>query len=827
MPSKTYACGELGQRLPDESVAGGQTRGGGDSMMSLSLPGSLFDTYSFYKKGTIAFIRWLSAQDKKAAGRAFVNSVDELRYLADAAIAKRVKIPAGVLSDLKETIRARTRVSKFFKALAKPSDQDVSSSHEYFTATLLQIHRDLTALTQQSRTASATAHTTPNKSPPKRSANVFGCLECDDCIGNDNDWSVGEKCASPSEVAPTCVLVNESAASTNDDIGEFMALAVYLSQLDHLMRTVKETWEQVAAGLTPTVVAASTTSMAYQAAARLAKDLEEYQIYNPDQFLTKYSACLQSLNLSGASFDASRLPPELAPFRGQKGPQQGWLALVEFKSWWDSPGAVTDLHMMENCDCCRAGRPRSFPSDDPMDFLGNSSDGSDQGDDQTDRDRQCLQLTLKRMGQLSNLKCANLHLQFPYNTPLVQELACFLEHNADISGPGAPHAMSLSFGLELLVQGMKSCLQAPAGNTMGASAGPQAQGRSTVKKPGYFRVQSLKLAIGVQGSLAHLMATPNAPCGCLRIGSYGVADLLNTTQVLLQQFVDTKRFDIFYQNPWVSGQHMVENLIRASYFGGKAWHHAYYVGTTFHIYHTLRRLEAIKSTDFPVMESLCHRFEETVFLGQRPTRNLLSCYQRWLGGSLSFPKGHCNEMHTHRQSNGPWKKWTLKPTKDASQGGNHEKRDFNPMKISLFSLVSTRNFNLTDDVLAWASKKDKQAARNKRDGDSFVARSVEAVRDKLAEEFRGDLPVAKINYFAIYELCVDILKHINEAEHPTQDPDQICSCVARRLLAAADEYIHDTHVFKTYPERSLLEHCTKGFEAKLQNKTIADFVWDV
>lgn len=197
------------------------------------------------------------------------------------------------------------------------------------------------------------------------------------------------------------------------------------------------------------------------------------------------------------------------------------------------------------------------------------------------------------------------------------------------------------------------------------------------------------------------MATPNAPCGCLRIGSVGVARLLITSQVLLHQFIDTRRFDIFYQSPWISGQHMVENLVLASDFGAKAWHHAYYVGTTLHLYHTLLTLEVIKPADFAVMERLSRLFEAAVFLGQRPSRNLLSCYQRWSGGCLSFPKGRCNGMHTHDHSNGMGKKWRMKYVKDASQGGNNTNRGFNPMKISLFSLLSTRNFVLDDDVLAW------------------------------------------------------------------------------------------------------------------------------
>lgn len=198
-------------------------------MTPVSLPGSLFDTYACYKKGTIAFIRWLSAQDEDATERAYVNSVEELKYLANTVISKRIKIPAILLSSLKETIRARTRVSKFFKTLAKPGDQEMSSSHEHFTATLLNIYHDFHALTQPSRTSAASAPTRPAKPSSKLPSNVFECLPADECKDGEDDFSVPEKSQSPSGSVPKCSRVNESKGSENDDIGAFMALAMYLS----------------------------------------------------------------------------------------------------------------------------------------------------------------------------------------------------------------------------------------------------------------------------------------------------------------------------------------------------------------------------------------------------------------------------------------------------------------------------------------------------------------------------------------------------------------------------------------------------------------------
>ena len=181
-----------------------------------------------------------------------------------------------------------------------------------------------------------------------------------------------------------------------------------------------------------------------------------------------------------------------------------------------------------------------------------------------------------------------------------------------------------------------------------------------------------------------------------------MARLLAISRVVLHRFVNTIRFDIYYQAPWTSCQHMAEHLSAASDMGAKAWHHAYYVGTALYIYHCLVLLNVIYPDQVPVLERLCHLFEDSVFLGQRPRRNLFSCYKRWAGGSLDFTQGSCNAIHSHQNPHGArGGKWGMKFEKDASQGGDHPIRGFSPMKISLFSLLAGSNFVLDDNVLAW------------------------------------------------------------------------------------------------------------------------------
>ena len=181
-----------------------------------------------------------------------------------------------------------------------------------------------------------------------------------------------------------------------------------------------------------------------------------------------------------------------------------------------------------------------------------------------------------------------------------------------------------------------------------------------------------------------------------------MARLLSNSRAFLHRFINEVRFDIFYQAPWTSGQHMAEHLSNAAEAGAKAWHHGYIVGTTLYTYHCLVLLEVITPDQVPLFERLCHLFEDSVFLGQRPSRNLFSCYERWSGGSIDFTKGHCSAIDNHRHPRSfRDKKWSMRFKRDFSKGGNHPIRAFNPTKVSLFSLLAGSNYMIDDNVLAW------------------------------------------------------------------------------------------------------------------------------
>lgn len=265
---------------------------------------------------------------------------------------------------------------------------------------------------------------------------------------------------------------------------------------------MRECWAKAATGLIPIPLAACTTNMAYRAALDLEKDVEEYDIYNPDQFLKSYTACLQSLNLSSSSsIDKLKVPHELAQFRSQKGPQQGWAALLKFERFWQTANSFKELQSMDACYCCQANRPCLIPKDDPQTFLVKESHHED---DEAQRylDNECLDSMLKRMGQLLTLRGSSPKVPIPHiytdHTPLLEELYNFVEGG---SSKFPSHTLSLSFGLELLVESLRSYFQAQRGTLNRKNTDSAGKIPLSCARPRNCRVQSLKFGIDVQGGI--------------------------------------------------------------------------------------------------------------------------------------------------------------------------------------------------------------------------------------------------------------------------------------------------------------------------------------
>lgn len=195
-------------------------------MSSSGLPTHLFETYAFYKQNTSSFIRWLSVHNKDAKERTSINSVKELLALANSVIAKQVTVPVELFHNLGKTIRARTRVSRFFRNAGKNEELEALSSHEFFTQALQQIHGDLRELMQKSRNSASPI----DEHFVIENTNPFECLHWEECLKDKEEAQpIDRKNISSSRITGEICCPDHHRAAEKDEIGEFMAIALYLS----------------------------------------------------------------------------------------------------------------------------------------------------------------------------------------------------------------------------------------------------------------------------------------------------------------------------------------------------------------------------------------------------------------------------------------------------------------------------------------------------------------------------------------------------------------------------------------------------------------------
>lgn len=158
------------------------------------------------------------------------------------------------------------------------------------------------------------------------------------------------------------------------------------------------------------------------------------------------------------------------------------------------------------------------------------------------------------------------------------------------------------------------------------------------------RLLALKLSQQAQSSLSTILSDEVCfPCRCPETLSFHLDQLRHT----LQRYTAHKCWDIFFQAPWVAGNHILEMLDMCFYYGMRLIRYRHYVGSVLHSYNVLKRLAAME--EIPLLEHLCNTYTTLFFPGgQRPTNRFAASWARFVGARLKFKKGH--KRHNHRES---------------------------------------------------------------------------------------------------------------------------------------------------------------------------------
>jgi len=98
------------------------------------VPPELLDIYVRYKQGTRAIIAWLTKYRCRKNRTLHTVSIRDLVELAQVVRSKAVPMPGVIDFQFRETIAARTQLSKYFRNEEASEVEDVeTTNHEYFT----------------------------------------------------------------------------------------------------------------------------------------------------------------------------------------------------------------------------------------------------------------------------------------------------------------------------------------------------------------------------------------------------------------------------------------------------------------------------------------------------------------------------------------------------------------------------------------------------------------------------------------------------------------------------------------------------------------------
>ena len=489
-----------------------------------------------------------------------------------------------------------------------------------------------------------------------------------------------------------------------------------MQELDAICSAVKSLWEQAGAGLIPIVLASWASSAALKGVERwLDASTPRLQVSDHEMLVSKYFVRLRLLNFT-LQLDTENAPKH-TPFTGGRGLETAWLALQDFKSSRQHNERLMCGNLFEN--------PASHIT---------VQKGFFDGPRQTEAEHITMDLMLKTMKQLL-CKEDKGYKEFKLDiNPLLVDVKGYLDSESKLV------TTSLVFGMQLLVESFKS-FRFCEGAIQGINC----------------RTVALRFAQEVNGFLKDLIDNESTKsCICRRCGGADLYGHLLLFQTDLQDYVGQTRFDLYYQTPWVAGQHMQEILSLSTYYGIQLCDRYNYLAAVLHLYNLLVQLQILKDK-IPLLESLCSSLRDSIFLGSFPSRKYHSHFLRYLGGRLDIGNA---SGHQHQACR-------LKMPKSVITRSEPTRRLL-PGQISRFYDMENRRYRIDADkwVEVYQAKKQSKASRQEKaivsdriHSHSFAV-SLLQLKDYAAPEFSGDLPIARINYFALHLVCMQVLEKI-------------------------------------------------------------------
>lgn len=418
-------------------------------------------------------------------------------------------------------------------------------------------------------------------------------------------------------------------------------------------------------------------------------------------------------------------------------------------------------------------------------------------------------------------------------TPVYADVGYLITHKNDNNQTWSP-----VLGLHLLSQGYKTYMHSI----------PQPKLVSSC------RINALRLA---QQAHSHVLAILNDkdcfPCRCTQTLAYHLQNLCED----LQNFAKHKCWDLYFQSPWVAGNHILEILDLCHYYGMRLFNYRHYVGAILHSYNVLKTLAGMES--IPILESISDQFRDTFFPGGNcPKNSFRACWGRYVGARVKFKKGHRSRnsrdswcmaipAHAARRAAGLGPKDAVHELKTADLVFKIKQHDYH---------VGDEEWHAVDKILKTTQTEDiKTRARRPSSGVESstpqrqlldLARAVECSltqKEKEAETESASepkdqshpLPLARLNLLAIFQSCVRVVSRLSDETHTGVDEKGInCICFASAILTGADRIVDGRRLGRAEAwkkdERECIAQASKAikdvFGSGSNDGGVGQWLWD-
>jgi hypothetical protein len=364
------------------------------------------------------------------------------------------------------------------------------------------------------------------------------------------------------------------------------------------------------------------------------------------------------------------------------------------------------------------------------------------------------------------------------------------------------------------------------------------------------RITALQLAQRISSQASKVLQDENCfPCRCSQTLGFHLDGLVTE----LQRYASHKCWDLVSQAPWVAGNHILEMLWMATYYGRYLLKYRHYMGSVLHCYNALTELGGLAKIS--VLDKLCHVYRETLFPGgSLPKVNFHACWARYVGARLRFPKNH-NGKNTHDN-------WCLSIPTHAQRAAagvglpSHCQKD--PSSCLIFA-VKRQRYHISDrqrDEMEEIYAKELLRKSNNKKNNSSKKTIVEdlselppeeaelhkllppllaTARALLSSPSRDSLPEARIDLYTVFEKCVKVIGIMSNKMHKDVADrllgHEYCICFATSLLEAADRVVKGRRFGKLETwklhERKMLDDMKEAIMDVFGRVKEEDIVWQI